>query len=161
MRQAWMLALALRRTLLRPALGLLLAGPAMAAEPSDIETKLNVTMPGGEARSADLAEAMALLNVPSVSVAFIDQDRIAWAKAYGQDATLDTLFQAASLSKFVAAVGAMRLLDQKRLTLDQDVNARLTSWKVPANDLDQAHPVTLRGLLEHDGWGQRARFPRL
>ncbi len=92
MRQAWMLALALRRTLLWLALGLLLAGAAMAAEPSDIETKLNVTMPGGEARSADLAEAMALLNIPSVSVALIDQDRIAWAKAYGQDATPDSSF---------------------------------------------------------------------
>jgi hypothetical protein len=30
MRQAWMLAFALRRMLLWPALGLLLAGPAMA-----------------------------------------------------------------------------------------------------------------------------------
>jgi len=132
MRQAWMLALALRRTLLWLALGLLFAGPAMAAEPSDVETSLSVTMPGGEARQAALAEVMALLNIPSVSVALIDQDRIAWAKAYGQDATPDTLFQAASLSKFVAAVGAMRLVDQKRLTLDQDVNAQLTSWKVPS-----------------------------
>ena len=75
---------------------------------------------------------MAALNIPAVSIALIDQDRIAFARAYGDGVTPDTLFQAASLSKFVAAVGAMRLVDQKRLSLDTDVNAALTSWKVPA-----------------------------
>jgi CubicO group peptidase (beta-lactamase class C family) len=90
---------------------------------------------------------MAVLNIPSVSIALIDQDRIAWARAYGAGATQDTLFQAASLSKFVAAVGAMRLVDAKRLSLDEDVNTGLTSWKVPANDFDKDHALTLRGLL--------------
>ena len=41
----------------------------------------------------------------------------------------------------------MRLVDQKKLALDEDVNAKLTSWKVPANGFDKTHPVTLRGLL--------------
>ncbi|MBK5199079.1 MAG: beta-lactamase family protein [Methyloceanibacter sp.] len=90
---------------------------------------------------------MAVLNIPSVSIALIDQDRIAWARAYGAGATQDTLFQAASLSKFVAAVRAMRLVDAKRLSLDEDVNTELTSWKVPANDFDKDHALTLRGLL--------------
>jgi CubicO group peptidase (beta-lactamase class C family) len=44
----------------------------------------------------------------------------------------------------VAAVGAMRLVDQKRLDLDQDGNQVLKSWKVPANKFDKDHPVTLR-----------------
>jgi CubicO group peptidase (beta-lactamase class C family) len=55
------------------------------------------------------------------------------------------------LSKFVAAVGAMRLVEQHRLKLDEDVNAKLTSWRVPANDLDEDHAVTLRGLLSMTG----------
>src|SRR6185312_15138157 len=41
----------------------------------------------------------------------------------------------------------MRLVDQQRLALDEDVNSSLSSWHVPANDLDKDHPVTLRGLL--------------
>ena len=65
----------------------------------------------------------------------------------GDGVTPETLFQAASLSKFVACVGAMRLVDRNRLALDGDVNKALTSWRVPANDLDKDHPVTLRGLL--------------
>ena len=41
----------------------------------------------------------------------------------------------------------MRLVEQKKLALDEDVNVKLTSWKVPTNGFDKTHPVTLRGLL--------------
>jgi CubicO group peptidase (beta-lactamase class C family) len=41
----------------------------------------------------------------------------------------------------------MRMVEQKKLALDEDVNAKLTSWKVPTNGFDKTHPVTLRGLL--------------
>jgi CubicO group peptidase (beta-lactamase class C family) len=140
----------LRRRLKLAALllgGLLsMAHPALAGAPADLESGLNVAI-GGVSKTLTLSEAMTALNIPSVSIALIDQDRIAFASAYGQGATPDTLFQAASLSKFVAAIGAMRLVDQKRLALDDDVNSSLTSWRVPANILDKDHPVTLRGLL--------------
>jgi CubicO group peptidase (beta-lactamase class C family) len=111
---------------------------------------LTVTI-GGAEKQASLAEAMAALNIPAASIALIDQDRVVFARAYGKGVTSDTLFQAASLSKFVAAVGAMRLVDQKRLALDADVNAGLTSWKVPANAFDKDHRVTLRALLSMTG----------
>ena len=55
------------------------------------------------------------------------------------------------MSTFVTAVGALRLVDQKRLSLDTDVNAGLTSWKVPTNAFDKDQPVTLRGLLSMTG----------
>ena len=45
----------------------------------------------------------------------------------------------------------MRLVDQKRLSLDTDVNAALTSWKVPTDSFDKDLPVTLRGLLSMTG----------
>src|SRR6186997_752539 len=128
----------------------LFVSPPVFAVPSDIESNLSITI-GGAEKQVSLAEAMAALNVPAVSIALIDQDRIAFARAYGDGVTPDTLFQAASLSKFVAAVGAMRLVDQKRLSLDTDVNAALTSWKVPTNSFDKDHPVTLRGLLSMTG----------
>jgi CubicO group peptidase (beta-lactamase class C family) len=126
------------------------SGRACAVEPADIESNLTV-MIGGAEKQVTLSQAMAALHIPAVSIALIDQDRIVFARAYGEGTTPDTLFQAASLSKFVAAVGAMRLVDQKRLTLDTDVNVGLTSWKVPANSFDEDHPVTLRGLLSMTG----------
>lgn len=117
---------------------------APAVEPEEIEQSLDLEAPR---RLVSLEEAMSILNVPSVSLALIEEDRVSFARAYGQGATPETLYQAASLSKFVAAVGAMRLVDQKKLALDEDINAKLTSWKVPSNGFDKGHPVTLRGLL--------------
>jgi CubicO group peptidase (beta-lactamase class C family) len=89
--------------------------------------------------------------VPSASIAVIDRGEIAFVRAYGAGATPATLYQAASLSKLVSAVGAMRLVDEDKLKLDEDVNNRLTSWQVPANDLDATYKVTLRGLLSMTG----------
>jgi CubicO group peptidase (beta-lactamase class C family) len=123
-----------------------LRAPAFAADPAALESKLTIAI-GGIERTLSLEDAKAALNIPSVSLALIDQDSIAFARAYGENATPNTLYQAASLSKFVAAVGAMRLVEQKKLALDEDVNVKLTSWKVPANGFDERHPVTLRGLL--------------
>jgi CubicO group peptidase (beta-lactamase class C family) len=123
---------------------------AQAAEPGAIESDLVITVQGEE-RHVSLDEALKLLNIPSASVALIDEGRIAFANAYGENATPDTVYQAASLSKFVAAVGAMRLVEDGTLDLDQDVNDKLTSWKVPSNALDATHKVTLRGLLSMTG----------
>jgi CubicO group peptidase (beta-lactamase class C family) len=117
---------------------------ALAVEPADLEDGLDILT---KRRLVSLDEAMTSLAVPSVSVALIEGDRNIFTRAYGQGATPETLYQAASLSKFVAAVGAMRLVDQKKLALDEDVNAKLTSWKVPTNGFDKNHPMTLRGLL--------------
>jgi CubicO group peptidase (beta-lactamase class C family) len=128
------------------ALVLISGAPATAQEPSELERNLTVTV-DGVAKTLTLEEAMRALNIPSVSLALIDGDRIAFARAYGARTTPETLYQAASLSKFVAAVGAMRLVEAKRFDLDEDVNAKLTSWKVPSNNFDADHKVTLRGLL--------------
>ena len=125
-------------------------GAAIAAEPGAIERDLVVTVQGEE-RHVNLDEALTLLNVPSVSIALIDEGRIAFARAYGKDATPATLYQAASLSKFVAAIGAMRLVENGTLKLDEDVNETLTSWTVPTNEFDSTHKVTLRGLLSMTG----------
>ena len=128
------------------AIALVPGAPARATEPSELESNLTIAV-DGVAKTLNLEAAMEALKIPSVSLALIDGDRIAFASAYGASATPETLYQAASLSKFVAAVGAMRLVEAKRLDLDGDVNTKLTSWKVPSNGFDKAHPVTLRGLL--------------
>ena len=112
-------------TLLSTAILSLASSVAQAAEPSAIESDLVINVQGEE-RHVSLDEALKLLNIPSASVALIDEGRIAFANAYGKGATPDTVYQAASLSKFVAAVGAMRLVEGGTLDLDQDVNDKLT-----------------------------------
>lgn len=46
-------------------------------------------------------------------------------------------------------MAALRLLEQGKLKLDEDVNLRLVSWKVPENEFTRERKVTLRGLLSH------------
>jgi CubicO group peptidase (beta-lactamase class C family) len=59
------------------------------------------------------------------------------------------LFQAGSISKPVAALGALRLVEDGRLSLDDDVNRRLKGWKLPENDFTKDEKVTLRRILSH------------
>jgi CubicO group peptidase (beta-lactamase class C family) len=46
----------------------------------------------------------------------------------------DAPFQAGSVSKPVAAFVALRLVDSGVLELDEDVNDRLVSWRLPGKD---------------------------
>jgi len=103
-----------------------------------------------------LSERLAHYRVPGIGLALIQQDEIAWAAGYGHleaggDASVtgDTLFQAASISKPVIAMAALRLVQEGVLDLDADVNRVLRSWQVPKNEHTQTHKVTLRGLLSH------------
>lgn len=103
-----------------------------------------------------LAERMARHQVPGVSIAVIHDGRIAWARGVGVKAaggtdsvTPATLFQAASISKPVAATAMLRLVERGTLDLDTDVNRYLTSWKVPENAFTATEKVTLRRIASH------------
>ncbi|MBL8231681.1 MAG: serine hydrolase, partial [Bryobacterales bacterium] len=84
------------------------------------------------AAKSQIAAKMRQAHVPAVSVAVIENGRIAWAKAWGT-ANTETVFQAASISKPVAAMAAMHMSQHGNFTLDEDVNGKLKSWKVPEN----------------------------
>ena len=95
-------------------------------------------------------------HVAGLSLAIIQDGKIVKARGYGvaergedSPVTTATLFQAGSISKPVAAMGALRLVEEGRLALDEDVNARLATWKVPENEFTREKKVTLRGLLSH------------
>jgi CubicO group peptidase (beta-lactamase class C family) len=66
-----------------------------------------------------------------------------------QPVTAETLFQAGSISKPIAALGALRLVGEGKLKLDANVNDELRSWKLPENEFTVEQKVTLRRLLSH------------
>jgi len=102
-----------------------------------------------------LKERMAEMHVPGVSIAVVHNGVIEWAQGFGvaqlegKPVTADTLFQAGSISKPVAAMAALHLVQQGKLSLDVDINQSLTSWKVPASAAAPGATVTLRELLTH------------
>jgi CubicO group peptidase (beta-lactamase class C family) len=107
-------------------------------------------------QSSSLVERMRETHTPGVSIAFFENGRIVWARAYGladvasaRPVTPDTRFQAGSISKPVTAVAALNLVQAGVLDLDQDVNQRLTGWRVPDTAFTAEQKVTLRRLLSH------------
>ena len=116
--------------------------------------------------SLSLRDLMRVLEVPGMSVAVIDHFEIDWAKGYGvaragseMPVTPQTLFQAGSVSKPVTAVGALALVESGELALDEDVNDRLKSWRVPDGPLTRDQKVTLRRILTHTAGTSVHFFP--
>ena len=103
-----------------------------------------------------LTDRMKFYQVPGVSITVFDDGQILWARGFGladisanQRVTPETLFQAASVSKSVTAFAALQLVQQGKLSPDEDVNRKLVSWKVPENEFTRNEKVTLRRLLSH------------
>jgi CubicO group peptidase (beta-lactamase class C family) len=111
---------------------------------------------------ATLSSEMRRLNVPALSIAVVRNGSILWAKGYGRvridgpATSVDTRFQAASISKTVTAVAVLRLVEVGQLNLDQDVNQYLKSWNLTE---PPGARVTLRELLSHTGGVNVGGFP--
>ncbi len=111
--------------------------------------------------AADLEE----FQVPGVTWALIDGGQIVDRGSAGvvdagrpDPVTERTLFQACSISKPVAVMTMLRLVDRGLLDLDEDVNRRLTSWQVPPTGEWQP-AITLRQLASHSAGLSVHGFP--
>lgn len=142
----------------------IMLGTLTAQTPAALEQRIQriqnellpaVLVKGDPPATTKLADRMAALHVPGVSIAVIHDGKIEWARGFGNASiggppvTPDTLFQAASISKPVAALAVLRLVQSGKLNLDTDVNQYLKTWKVPSNPLTDRTKVTLRELLTH------------
>jgi CubicO group peptidase (beta-lactamase class C family) len=81
----------------------------------------------------------------------------------GEPVDSETLFQVASLSKWITAWGVMTLVEAGKLDLDAPVATYLTRWALPESEFDN-HEVTIRRLLSHtagltDGLGYAGFAP--
>jgi CubicO group peptidase (beta-lactamase class C family) len=100
-------------------------------------------------------QAMATSTAPGLAVALVHHGQVVWAAGHGvadrttrQPVTPTTRFQAASLSKPVAAWGVLRLIEQGRIGLDEPVVSHLRHWRPPPSPFD-ADGITVRRLLSH------------
>lgn len=104
-----------------------------------------------------LKERMALLEVNAVSIAVIKDYKIEWIKAYGfadvsekRLATTQTLFQAGSISKTINSLGILKLVQEGKLGLDDDINNYLKTWKFPYDEVSKGKKITIGNLLNHN-----------
>jgi CubicO group peptidase (beta-lactamase class C family) len=141
--------------------------PAVEAKIQRIQDGLlpPVMVEGEASQPTKLADRMSQMRVPGISIAVIHDGKIEWARGFGvtkiggPPVTPDTLFQAASISKPVAALAVLRLVESGKLNLDTDVNQYLKSWKVPENSFTEHSKVTLRRLLSHSAGMTVHGFP--
>ena len=135
-----------------------------------------VVISGKREPATTLADRMASLHVPGVSIAVIHDGRLEWARGFGVSriggpaVTPNTLFQAASISKPVTAMGVLHWVQMGKLDLDADVNQTLKRWKMPSGALAEQKPVTARELLTRtagltvhgfEGYASGAPLPNL
>ncbi len=79
-----------------------------------------------------LEERMRAYGVPGVSVAVVHNGKLQWARGWGvrdtktcSPVTPQTHFQAASISKVITALVALRLVERGQINLDSDINSYL------------------------------------
>ncbi|MFY0805627.1 serine hydrolase domain-containing protein [Peribacillus frigoritolerans] len=107
-------------------------------------------------KNININERMEYYNVSGLSIAVIENGQISKSECYGlletgtnKNVKSSSVFNACSISKFLTSILVMKLTEQGILDLDEEVNIRLSSWKVPDNELTKNNKVTLRNLLSH------------
>lgn len=103
-----------------------------------------------------IQDRMAYFGVPGLTIAVIENHKVAWLKAYGvkdkgskAKVNKDTLFQAGSISKPVTAWAALKMVEQNQFQLDKPVNEMLKGWKIPENKKTSQEPVTPLRIINH------------
>ncbi|WP_062239057.1 serine hydrolase domain-containing protein [Fictibacillus sp. FJAT-27399] len=104
----------------------------------------------------NIKDCMKHHNVIGLSVSLINSGQISRIENYGllevgtnKKVNNNSIFNACSISKFLTALLVLKLTEEGILDLDEDVNKRLKSWKVPYNNLADKKGITLRHLLSH------------
>jgi CubicO group peptidase (beta-lactamase class C family) len=109
-----------------------------------------------EGESQNIIDRMAFYKVKGLSIAVVHNYKIVWAKGYGwadekewRQVTTETLFEPGSISKSLNAVGVMKLVQDKKLDLNTDINTYLKSWKFPYDSVSNNKKITIAQLLSH------------
>jgi len=93
-------------------------------------------------------------HIPGLAISLIRNNKIVWTKGFGitnritrKPVTKETLFEVASISKIITAYIALRLVDQRILSLDKSLNAYLSEPWLPSSEYRDS--ITLRHVLSH------------
>ncbi|MBS4194339.1 serine hydrolase domain-containing protein [Lederbergia citri] len=107
-------------------------------------------------KNINIEERMKHYKVQGLSIALIENGQISGTENYGlleinsnRKVNENSIFSACSISKFLTGMTALKLIEEGLLDLDENVNEKLVTWKVPENEFTKNKKVTLRNLLSH------------
>ena len=114
----------------------------------------------------NVAECLAELGAPSMSVAVMDNGQVS-ARCYSVAGdSVETAFQACSISKAANAVATMKLIDERRLTLNGTLRELLPKEYLeimldgsPPSQRPLIESITIKQLLSHTGGLSPDSFP--
>lgn len=97
-----------------------------------------------------LEKAVNDYNIPGMSVAIVDSERVIFSKSYGNCISADTPFIIGSLSKSFTAVCIMQLVEQKQINLDDSISQYIDVSDYLEN-CEDGDRITVRQLLNQTG----------
>ncbi|HEX4045080.1 MAG TPA: serine hydrolase domain-containing protein [Gammaproteobacteria bacterium] len=126
----------------------------------------------------DIAKLLVKYHIPGASIVVVRDGKLLCTDTLGnadlatkRPVTVDTLFQACSITKAFTSVAVLQILDKYKISLDAPVNDYLQRWKIPQNRFTAQQPVTIRMLLNHTaaisdpypdgGYSYNAKLPTL
>lgn len=94
--------------------------------------------------------------IPAISLAVINRGHIEWANVYQnphfievQKLNCTSLFQAASLSKPLTVLAALRMYSAGEIDLDKNIQSYLKDFVLPLGKQTADNPVTFRNIFSH------------
>jgi CubicO group peptidase (beta-lactamase class C family) len=110
-------------------------------------------------------DKMIEMHIPGAVIIFIKDGQVYYHQAFGysnirndQKMAVDSVFQVASLSKTISAIGIMKLVQDGLIGLDDPVENYLSRWHIPASEYN-SQGVTFRRLLAHTSGVTNSKIP--
>ncbi|MBT3275900.1 MAG: beta-lactamase family protein, partial [Spirochaetales bacterium] len=108
-----------------------------------------------------IRRGMSKHDIPAVAVALIDDQSVLFEQAYGfadvesaRPATIDTVFNAGSITKVFTGIEVMRMAEEGLIDLDSPISAYVPGFSIRAGSYG-SEPITIRSILNH-----RSGLPR-
>lgn len=122
----------------------------------ETEMRGQVKFLGEPENFSSIRSKMSEYKIPALSLAVINEGKIEWADIYHnadfpEEQNLDcaSIFQAASLSKPVTFLAAVRMHAAGEIDLDENIENYLKDFELPQGKQTAENPVTFRNIFSH------------
>ncbi|WP_282124939.1 serine hydrolase domain-containing protein [Marinifilum flexuosum] len=120
------------------------------------EIREQVKFIGESEKFNSITNKMSEYHIPALSLAIIHQGKIEWADLYKNvnfpevhQLDCSSIFQAASLSKPVSFLAALRMHSAGEIDLDKNIQEYLKDFVIPVGKQSIENPVTFRNIFSH------------